>query len=505
MGRTGRKRAGNITLLLMKGREEEKFLEAKDNYQKMQQLICEGSRFAFRHDISTRIVPREIKPEVDKRHIDIPVENTQTTDLPEPRKTAAGLRRKPSKKKFNMPDGVETGFSTVSSMFNKAAKRGARAPVSHPVEINELAEVPELGRVALSDSQTRGLNTLYRDLPFGLAHVQEISLPALGAYPAKQRSLGRTFGLAHGGYTKRCVKLCGRLGKGLERDPYPHVEECTPSWENLPVRPFADDTDGESEAGPAGAAATNKRQRSENMPGSKKRVGEAGRNTGGRGQHAPNSKPSRLKQKPRTVSVLDGYAEETSPEEGNDDSEGAGTPLPKRSRPNPKSRIGTGRSGRAAHKRTGDQIEDYGEDCMRTSDMDETDGSDSGGDLVGFIVGDDELISSVPKSTSPTSPGSSSHVRARNRRNPVALTPRQDSPGFGLAHSAQAQETDDDSDLPDIRQLGSSVQKEKRRYLSDIDLEDRDHQMERPREIGTRKRLAPKQRRLLVEDSDEND
>src|SRR5688572_33414307 len=60
MGRTGRKRAGRIVLLLMQGKEEENYARSKDSYTAMQKLICEGSRFNFRHDLSDRIVPRGV-------------------------------------------------------------------------------------------------------------------------------------------------------------------------------------------------------------------------------------------------------------------------------------------------------------------------------------------------------------------------------------------------------------------------------------------------------------
>ncbi|SPQ18894.1 32b0bc85-a8f0-4eb6-a0cb-5d6af6228510 [Thermothielavioides terrestris] len=206
MGRTGRKRAGNIVLLLMKGKEEEKFMDAKDNYQKMQQLICDGDSFSFRHDLSTRIIPRDIRPEVDKRHVDIPIENSQDPSLPEPKKTPAGLRKKPAKKKFNMPDGVETGFVTASS-FGRPAGQAAHT-YRQPAETDFLAEVPELGTVVLSKSQTDRFERLYKSLPkSAFSQVQELGFDDLnfGAHAAAQRVLRRTVNLRHGEYTKRCV------------------------------------------------------------------------------------------------------------------------------------------------------------------------------------------------------------------------------------------------------------------------------------------------------------
>jgi ATP-dependent DNA helicase MPH1 len=117
MGRTGRKRAGNIVLLLMRGKEEEAFAKSKDNYEQMQKMIASGTRFNFRHDLATRIVPKDISPTVDKRHVEIPLENTQDHSLPEPKRRPSKAKKK-SAKKFHMPDSVETGFRKAS-MFAK--------------------------------------------------------------------------------------------------------------------------------------------------------------------------------------------------------------------------------------------------------------------------------------------------------------------------------------------------------------------------------------------------
>ncbi|KAI4793109.1 P-loop containing nucleoside triphosphate hydrolase protein, partial [Aureobasidium sp. EXF-8845] len=85
MGRTGRKRKGNIVLLLMNEKEVPDFEKAKDNYEKMQGMIASGKDFTFHDDRSPRILSRETQPTVDKRVVEIPVENSQA-ELPEPKK-----------------------------------------------------------------------------------------------------------------------------------------------------------------------------------------------------------------------------------------------------------------------------------------------------------------------------------------------------------------------------------------------------------------------------------
>jgi ATP-dependent DNA helicase MPH1 len=115
MGRTGRKRAGHVVLLLMRGKEEEAFKKAKDGYEQMQKMISSGTHFNYRHDLSTRIIPKDVTPVVDKRNIEIPFENTQDTSLPEPKRRASKAKKRPPKK-FNMPDGVKTGFRKASRL-----------------------------------------------------------------------------------------------------------------------------------------------------------------------------------------------------------------------------------------------------------------------------------------------------------------------------------------------------------------------------------------------------
>lgn len=54
-------------------------------------------------------------------------------------------------------------------------------------------------------------------------------------------------------------------------------------------------------------------------------------------------------------------------------------------------------------------MEEIGDDCDRTSDLLDTDGSDDGSDLVDFIVADNQATSSM-RHSQPTSPLSSSQV-----------------------------------------------------------------------------------------------
>ncbi|KAL2007956.1 hypothetical protein VTN00DRAFT_7938 [Thermoascus crustaceus] len=209
MGRTGRKRAGNIVLLLMRGKEEESYLKAKDNYEKMQQMIASGSRFTFHEDRSPRILPRDAKPEVDKRQIEVPLENSQQ-ELPEPKKRARTPKRPP--KKFHMPDDVETGFTKASCLGrgNKATgkspenkKPNPRTPTPEPVDI------PPLEDVLLSSAQQRELELRYCNV--GGTTPQFVHRPRNDAFPHLQRVPRPMKFVKHGSVTRRMIETLQRM------------------------------------------------------------------------------------------------------------------------------------------------------------------------------------------------------------------------------------------------------------------------------------------------------
>ncbi|EEP81882.1 conserved hypothetical protein [Uncinocarpus reesii 1704] len=213
MGRTGRKRAGNIILLLSKGKEEESYCKAKDSYEKMQQLIASGTRFTFHDDKSPRIIPRDVHQEVEEKVIDIPLENSQS-GLPEPTKRARAPKRPP--KKFHMPDGVETGFTKASRLGRTKTKSSGRSKTKPAVRTPspELEEFPDLNELCANQSQE-----LANDLDFQEIVGKHTPSLRMGAYPEYQRSLRPTKNIQHSKYTRQVVKTFenfGHLGSDCE-------------------------------------------------------------------------------------------------------------------------------------------------------------------------------------------------------------------------------------------------------------------------------------------------
>ena len=208
MGRTGRKRAGNIVVTLMKGKEENNFIKAKDNYEKMQHEIAAGSRFSFHDESNRRIIPKNVQPVVDKRIVDIPPENTQP-DLPEPLKRAKAPKRPP--KKFHMPGNVRTGFVKASRFDEVAGEEDEelmntlppRTPESPPISI------PSLGDVLLTEAEEKELERTYLDVKGDAPQL--VQVPSVNAFPNLQRDLRPISHIEHGGRTIRTVSMLGRM------------------------------------------------------------------------------------------------------------------------------------------------------------------------------------------------------------------------------------------------------------------------------------------------------
>ena len=210
MGRTGRKRAGNIVLTLMRGKEENSFVKAKDNYEKMQGEIAAGTKFAFHDGISRRIVPRTIQPVVDKKVVDIPPENSQS-ELPEPTKRAKAPKRQA--KKFHMPDNVRTGFVKASRIDGMSSSEGdiaSNTPQRPRACLKPSPEpIPSLREVLLSDAEKKALERSYLDVKGDTDQI--VAVPSLNAFPILQRSFRPSQSITHGRLTRRVVSMLGKM------------------------------------------------------------------------------------------------------------------------------------------------------------------------------------------------------------------------------------------------------------------------------------------------------
>jgi ATP-dependent DNA helicase MPH1 len=218
MGRTGRKRTGNIEVLLMRGKEENDFTKSRDSYEKMQVIIASGKDFNFHYDMSPRIVPREIEPVVDQRIVEIPFENTQAEPIQPTRKA-----KKPKpKKKFHVPDDAEEGFQTAAGKkIGKPKKKDtpAKARVSTPKFDAQPAALPSLDSVLLTLAEDQILEQTYAQVAG--EENQYVQVPRLHA-PETQRKERPVVDIQHSRVTRNLIDAFGSMRR-------PHRDWTAPS------------------------------------------------------------------------------------------------------------------------------------------------------------------------------------------------------------------------------------------------------------------------------------
>ncbi|KAI0160379.1 type III restriction enzyme [Xylariaceae sp. FL1272] len=469
MGRTGRKRAGRVVLLLMRGKEQEDFEKSKDNYDKMQQMICEGSRFKFHHDLSMRIVPRNIRPEVDMRAVEIPLENTQQSGLPEPSKNKRTQKKKPPKK-FHMPDSVETGFQTVAAMLGQTARPKKKRQPKVTKEDDEVTNIPSLDRVLLNKQQAHHFKETYQKLSYQRKigtedlDLEDILPVDLTAHPTAQKKRRKTVDVKHGAYTKRIIKMYQSFAK-LDPSAETPDEGSLRNCRRLPLPPAGSDSDEDPvnmvvRCHQEGKVYENDDEDDDELEELSVAIA--------RGQ----------RQKPKTST--EGHRQITIPAAVDDATEAelpiyssqrtvGPKPASKRKAPVPKKTGATRRRARTKKTPIGgpyDESADEGDDCRRTSDLELTDDSDSGADLEGFIVGDDEPRSSRSMQDSESEdemPSMSQVVRTKGRSAKV---------GSRKHARLEIEDEEDDYDASDSVEQGHRAQKRRRNFV--VDDEDSD-------------------------------
>lgn len=137
MGRTGRKRAGVVHVLLSEGREEFNLDKAKSTYKEVQKIIWRGEQLELYGDVE-RLLPNHIKPECLERHMEM--QEYVREDGRKSRGDGGNSPSKGTKRKRNddvarnIPVGASTGFVSVAELLVKGAKK--RKKISEPKDFD---------------------------------------------------------------------------------------------------------------------------------------------------------------------------------------------------------------------------------------------------------------------------------------------------------------------------------------------------------------------------------
>uniref|UniRef100_A0A0W0FY27 ATP-dependent DNA helicase n=1 Tax=Moniliophthora roreri TaxID=221103 RepID=A0A0W0FY27_MONRR len=124
LGRTGRKRAGIVHVLLAEDREEQNFEKAKLQYKEVQKSIVRGDQLIFYDDVE-RLLPDHVHPQCVEKCMEI----QEYVREPTGRSKSIGNGTTGVKRKRNddigrnIPAGASTGFVSVSDLLNKGKSK----------------------------------------------------------------------------------------------------------------------------------------------------------------------------------------------------------------------------------------------------------------------------------------------------------------------------------------------------------------------------------------------
>lgn len=203
MGRTGRNRDGKV-LLLFSSNEEQKFDKAMSGYEYIQQHIMNDNLIKL--SPQNRMLPLQYQPHVEEKIIEIPGENIELKNEDDDdeiiriatrhmNSSAAskgsvrgkkGTRKKEKlEKRFFMPDDVETGFLSVSSMLKLQSEKPASVkPENPPMEADNQDDL--LGLMSVNNDpqlQAEGRNGSRQrtiDLVFSRQSEQPVKIGETG-------------------------------------------------------------------------------------------------------------------------------------------------------------------------------------------------------------------------------------------------------------------------------------------------------------------------------------
>lgn len=124
-GRTGRKRAGCVHVLLAEDREEFNLDKARASYKEVQKSICRGDDLEFYADVE-RLLPDHNRPTCLEKVMEIRpyIREERGRAKRSPTKASTTKKRKRNDDMMrNIPPGACTGFMNVADLIVKASKR----------------------------------------------------------------------------------------------------------------------------------------------------------------------------------------------------------------------------------------------------------------------------------------------------------------------------------------------------------------------------------------------
>ncbi|KAF9459485.1 hypothetical protein BDZ94DRAFT_1300548 [Collybia nuda] len=135
-GRTGRKRAGFVHVLLAEGREEFNLDKANETYKEVQKIIWRGEKLELYADVE-RLLPEHVKPQCLEKVMEIQeYAREETRRRKETLSPTKGIKRKRNDDVArNIPTGANTGFVSVADLLVKGQTKRKKASVPKDFEL----------------------------------------------------------------------------------------------------------------------------------------------------------------------------------------------------------------------------------------------------------------------------------------------------------------------------------------------------------------------------------
>ncbi|EAU93305.2 DEAH family protein [Coprinopsis cinerea okayama7 len=228
-GRTGRKRSGEVHLLLAEAREEANMDTAKANYMEVQKVITNGDLYELYCDVP-RLLPDNIRPECVEKVMEIQP-YVREAPFTRPPKNTDG-KRAPKRKRNddpgrNIPPGMSADFQSANSIWKQFKKKKVEEePDSIPEETRPFEE---LGQDGESDEEIEegALGVLRRAQSEKVASTAKKKTKSSGsglrrsktdAPPKKKQAKGKGKAKEEGVIGKLSEISCSQLAKLGESD-----------------------------------------------------------------------------------------------------------------------------------------------------------------------------------------------------------------------------------------------------------------------------------------------
>lgn len=170
IGRTGRKRSGNVHVLMSENREDLNWDTAQRTHRDIQEEILHSRNLELFEDVE-RLLPPGPLPECVEQHMDVdpwdPEDKKRTRKLAAANGTTGKVSKAPAKRKrgAEIPEEAHEGFKSVVELLKKAKKRGKKAVVEEVEDVDEGMSSPD------------DLESLFRQRPHREHAVQETAKP----------------------------------------------------------------------------------------------------------------------------------------------------------------------------------------------------------------------------------------------------------------------------------------------------------------------------------------